>query len=200
MNPANPLDPLIRQFASLPSIGRKSAARIVFHLLNQSADLSQSLGQRLIELHEQIRHCQRCGNYTSSGEICSICSDSSRSCQRLCIVEHIQDLYTIEGAQSYDGYYHVLHGVLSPLNGVGPEQLQINKLLQRIEDEGFTEVILATNPTLEGDATAIYIKQLLADKGDILVSRIASGLPVGGDLEYADRLSIMRALESRFSF
>ncbi len=195
----NPLDPLIRQFSSLPGIGRKSAARIVFYILNAPEQQAQQLGQSLVELHQQIQHCPDCGNYMAVGStsVCHICTNLHRNPEKLCIVEHIQDLYTIEGSQTFDGYYQVLHGVLSPIDGVGPEQLGIPQLLKRVEQQGFREIILATNPTLEGDATAIYIKQQLADK-IITLSRIASGLPVGGDLEYADRLSVARALESRY--
>ncbi|WGK69589.1 recombination mediator RecR [Candidatus Haliotispira prima] len=205
----NPLDPLIRQFSGLPGIGRKSAARIVFHILNSGPELAQHLGQSLQELHEQIQHCPNCGNYMevtreteTENQFCTVCLNPQRNPEKLCIVENIRDLYTIEGAQTFDGYYQVLHGTLSPIDGIGPEQLGIHRLLERIRNQGFREVILATNPTLEGDATAIYIKQQLAalqtNGGPLAVSRIASGLPVGGDLEYADRLSVARALESRY--
>lgn len=198
----NPLEPLIAQFAGLPGIGRKSAARIVFHLLNQRPELSRALGQSLLSLHEEISHCCKCGNYVKGSEICNICADSARNGSKICVVEQIQDLYTIEKAQIFDGYYYVLHGVLSPLNGVGPEQLKLGKMLEYIQNSGFEEVIIATNPTLEGDATAIYIKQQIGEfcSAEISVSRIASGLPVGGDLEYADRLSVARAIGSRYSF
>ncbi|MEM9423474.1 MAG: recombination mediator RecR [Spirochaetota bacterium] len=195
----NPLDPLIRQFSGLPGIGRKSAARIVFHILNSPSEQAQSLGRSLVELHRKIQHCPNCGNYMAAApeELCGICTDSRRNPEKLCIVENIQDLYTIEGSQTFDGYYQVLHGALSPIDGIGPEKLGIPRLLERIRAQQFHEIILATNPTLEGDATAIYIKQALASE-NVTVSRIASGLPVGGDLEYADRLSVARALESRY--
>ncbi len=205
----NPLDPLIRQFSSLPGIGRKSAARIVFHILNSEPALARQLGKSLQDLHRQIQHCPNCGNYVQvtspdTEKLCNICTDSQRDPEKLCIVENIQDLYIIEAAQTFTGYYQVLHGTLSPIDGVGPEQLGLPRLLRRIQQQGFREIILATNPTLEGDATAIYIRQLLAnvqvDGEAIAVSRIASGLPVGGDIEYADRLSVARALESRYRF
>ncbi len=205
----NPLDPLIRQFSSLPGIGRKSAARIVFHILNSGPEQARGLGEALSRLHQEIQHCPNCGNYMKvnrqniDDSFCTICSDPQRNPEKLCIVENIQDLYTIEAAQTFDGYYQVLHGTLSPINGIGPEQLGLPRLPERIRSQGFREIILATNPTLEGDATAIYIKQQLAALADdaaepLAVSRIASGLPVGGDLEYADRLSVARALESRY--
>lgn len=200
----NPLDPLIRQFAALPGIGRRSAARILFHILGTGPEQARQLGRSLLELHQKIQHCPSCGNYMHTEQpaaLCAVCSNPQRNAEKLCIVENIQDLYTIEEAQSFSGYYHVLHGALSPINGVGPAQLGIPRLLERIQNQGFREIILATNPTLEGDATAIYIKQqllALPAENALAVSRIASGLPVGGDLEYADRLSVARALESRY--
>ena len=198
----NPLDPLIRQFSALPGIGRRSAARILFYILGTGPEQARQLGRSLLELHQKIQHCPGCGNYMQVEQpLCAICSNPQRNPEKLCIVENIQDLYTIEEAQSFSGYYHVLHGALSPIDGIGPAQLGIPRLLERIQGQGFREIILATNPTLEGDATAIYIKQqilALPVENALAVSRIASGLPVGGDLEYADRLSVARALESRY--
>jgi recombination protein RecR len=191
----NSLDRLVQQLGRLPGLGRKSALRLGYYLLRSDASLSNQLGHLLLELKEKIRPCQICGNYTEE-TVCDICQDLRREDQTICVVEQAQDIAVLEASHEFRGRYHVLHGVLAPLDGVGPEQLNLSSLVRRVRDGRIEEIILATNPTLEGDTTALYIKQLFA-QNDILVSRLALGLPVGGDLEYADRLTLARSLKGR---
>jgi recombination protein RecR len=191
----NTLDFLVESFSRLPGIGKKSAARIAAHLLKADQSYLQSFAHQILTLQEKIRPCSVCGAYTEE-DPCPICSDSSRDKTLLCVVEQPQDAATIEASREYRGLFHVLGGLLAPLDGVGPENLRIRDLVGRIREGGFSEVILATNPTMEGDTTAFYIRQLLADAG-VAVTRLASGLPVGGDLEYADRLTLSRSFRGR---
>ena len=194
----NTLDNLITLLSRLPGVGKKSAARMAYSLLKGDEDFNRKLGQSISELQERIHKCRICGNFTEE-DICEICSAPDRDSAFLCVVEESQDVKMIESTGEYKGYYHVLHGVLSPLDGIGPGELGFDKLIERIDNSGVKELILATNPTLEGDSTALYIRHLIKDK-KIITTRIASGLPVGGDMEYADQLSISRALKGRMTF
>lgn len=193
------LDQLIKEFSRLPGIGKKSAARIVYHLLRSKPENSKNLAALLDTLHDSIKTCSVCGSYTES-DPCEICSNPSRDRSVVCVVEQSQDVQTIEATREYNGLFHVLKGVISPIDGVGPEDLTIRKLLNRIkspsDNEEIKEVIIATNPTVEGDTTALYLLKLLADSG-VTVSRLASGLPAGGDIEYADTLTLTRSLKGR---
>lgn len=188
------LEKLITILALLPGIGKKSARRIAFHLL-KNPDLNQKLQEALAQVHKQLRLCPVCFNITER-EICSICADATRNPKTVCVVEAPADLLVIEQTGQYHGRYHILNGVISPIDEITPEKLHIKELLERVKKENITEVIIATNPTTEGEATAIYIAQLLKPLG-IRVSRIARGLPVGSALEFADRETIARALEGR---
>jgi recombination protein RecR len=191
----NSLELLIKNLSKLPGIGKKSASRIAYYLLNSTSGFNEILGKEIIEIQIKIKKCSICGNYTEE-EICDICSSDNRDRSILCIVEQSQDIMTIESTGEYKGLFHVINGVLSPLDGIGPEELQLGKLVNRVIKEDITEIIIATNPTLEGDSTALYIAHLFNDK-DVTITRIASGLPVGGDFEYADKLSISRAFKGR---
>ncbi len=191
------LDRLINNFSRLPGIGKKSAARIAYWLLETDRGYIDSFSKDLGEIRDHIVRCRECGNYAES-DLCEVCDSPVRDRTLMCVVEQSRDVATVEATGEFRGLYHVLHGVLSPLDGVGPEELGLGKMRSRIKSEGVTEVIVATNPTLEGDSTALYIMKMLSDNG-IRVSRIASGLPVGGDMEYADKLSVARALRARQS-
>ncbi len=189
------LDRLITSFSRLPGIGRKSASRIAYWLLETDRGFVESFSNDLGEIRDHIVRCRECGNYAES-ELCDVCDSPVRERTLMCVVEQSRDVATIESTGEFRGIYHVLHGVLSPLDGVGPEELGLGKMRARIKKEGVSEVIVATNPTLEGDSTALYIVRMLSEDG-IRVSRIATGLPVGGDMEYADKLSVARALRAR---
>ena len=190
-----PLQRLVDELARLPGVGRKSAQRMAFHLLSIDDADARRLGQAIIDLREQVRHCRRCFNVTASEE-CVICRDPRRDPAVLCVVERPQDIVVVERTQEFRGRYHVLGGSLSPINGIGPDQLRIPELRSRISDEQVTEMIVATNPTVEGDATAMYLAREFKPAG-VRVTRLASGLPVGGDLDYADELTLGRALVGR---
>jgi recombination protein RecR len=189
------IDELTSELARLPGIGRKTALRLTYHLLRQPAAQSRRLAEALVSLTERVRQCDRCHNLTES-PLCGLCADPRRDGALLCVVEEASDIASIERAGEFRGLYHVLGGRLSPLDGVGPDDLTIGSLLARIEPEGVREVILATNPSLEGEATALYVQRQLAGR-EVKVTRIARGLPVGGDLEYADGVTIAQALAAR---
>ncbi len=189
------IDELITELARLPGIGRKTAQRLTFHLLQQPSDQVSRLAAALTGVVERVRPCGECGNL-SEVEQCGICSDPTRDGALLCIVEEPSTVSVVEKATSFRGRYLVLGGRLSPIDGIGPEQLRMGLLRRRIEAGGLREVILATNPSLEGEATSTYIQQLLAGKG-IRVTRLARGLPVGGDLEYVDGVTLSHALQAR---
>jgi recombination protein RecR len=190
-----PLQRLIDELSRLPGVGRKSAQRIAFHLLSIDDTDARRLGQSILDLRDQVRHCSRCYNVTASEE-CTICRDARRDTTILCVVERPQDIIVMERTQEFRGRYHALGGSLSPINGIGPGQLRIPELRNRIPAEGITELIVATNPTVEGDATAMYLAREFKPAG-VKVTRLASGLPVGGDLDYADELTLGRALVGR---
>jgi recombination protein RecR len=195
-----PVARLIESFARLPGIGPKTASRLTFHLLRAPEAEARTLAAALIAVREQVVFCERCFNI-SDRPVCSICSDTGRDTTRICVVEEPLDVLALERTGEFKGLYHVLHGAISPIDGVGPERLKIRPLIERAEEasragERFAEVVIATNPTLEGEATAMYLAERLeAHVGS--VTRIARGLPVGGDLEYADEVTLIRALQGR---
>lgn len=189
------LERLIQAFSRLPGLGKKTATRMAFHLIKADGRYVQELAQAISGVQENIRECRECRNYTSQ-EVCGVCQDPSRDRDILCVVEQVQDLMSLNASGEFRGLFHVLHGVIAPLDGVGPEELHLPKLRSRVEKLGIKEVILATNPTLEGDTTALYISKLLGPLG-VSITRLASGLPVGGDIEYADRMTIARSLAAR---
>ena len=194
---AGPVQDLIDELGRLPGVGPKSAQRIAFHLLKLPKEDALRLATSIVEAKDRVAWCSRCFNL-SEGELCGICSDDRRDGHTLCVVEEPKDLVAVEKTGEFKGRYHVLQGAISPIEGIGPDQLRVKELLGRIEPEGVTEVILCTNPNIEGEATAMYLGRLLTPLG-LTVTRIASGLPVGGDLEYADELTLGRALEGRRS-
>lgn len=190
-----PIQDLVDELGRLPGVGPKSAQRIAFHLLKVSSEDALRLAKAIIEVKERAVLCATCFN-VAMAEQCSICANPRRDLSKVCVVEDPRDIVAVERTREFSGRYHVLGGALNPIEGVGPEQLRVRELLMRIEAEGITEVILCTNPNLEGDTTAMYLARLLKPMG-LSVTRIASGLPVGGDLEYADELTLGRALEGR---
>jgi recombination protein RecR len=190
-----PIQDLVDELGRLPGVGPKSAQRIAFHLLKVSTEDALRLAKAIIEVKERTVLCEICFNVAMAAH-CSICSDQRRDLSKVCVVEDPRDIVAVERTREFQGRYHVLGGALNPIEGVGPEQLRVRELLTRIDAEGITEVILCTNPNLEGDTTAMYLARLLKPLG-LSVTRIASGLPVGGDLEYADEPTLGRALEGR---
>jgi recombination protein RecR len=190
-----PVQRLIDELARLPGIGRKSAQRLAFHLLHVEEADALRLGTAIVELRRQVRLCSRCFNITGEEE-CSICRDPRRDPGLLCVVERAQDIAVLERTREFSGRYHVLGGAISPIEGIGPEQLRMKELVHRVETEAISEVIAATNPTVEGDTTALYLARILKPLG-VTVTRLASGLPVGGDLDYADEITLGRALAGR---
>jgi len=186
---------LIDELGRLPGIGPKSAQRIAFHLLKLPREDALRLSRAIVEAKDRVVFCHRCFNLAEAPE-CEICADPRRDPHLLCVVEEPRDIVAIERTQEFRGRYHVLQGAISPIEGIGPDQLRVKELLGRLEPEEVTEVILCTNPNIEGEATAMYLARLLGPLG-ITVTRIASGLPVGGDLEYADELTLGRAIEGR---
>jgi len=190
-----PVQRLIDEFARLPGIGQKSAQRLAFHLLNAENADAQRLADAIVDMKATVHLCSRCFNVTAEDE-CSICLDLRRDITVVCVVERAQDIPVIERTQEFRGRYHVLGGAISPIAGIGPETLRMKELVARVETEGIAEIIAATNPTVEGDTTALYLARLLKPLG-VTVSRLASGLPVGGDIDYADEITLGRALAGR---
>ena len=187
---------LIDQLGRLPGIGPKSAQRVAFHLLKAPAEDAHRLATAILEAKERVSFCERCFNLSEGGDECAICRDPRREVRLVCVVEDSQDIVAIERTQEFRGRYHVLQGAFSPIDGVGVDQLRVKELMTRVAGEDIEEVIVATNPNLEGEATAALLAKYLKPMG-VRVTRIASGLPVGGDLEYADELTLSRALEGR---
>ena len=187
---------LLEELGRLPGIGPKSAQRIAFFLLKIPGEDARRLADAIVAVKERTTLCERCFNVAESGHLCEVCADTRRDPHVVCVVEDPRDIVAVERTRQFRGRYHVLHGALSPLEGVGPDQLRVRELLGRVESEEIAEAILCTNPNLEGEATAMYLARLLTPLG-ITVTRIASGLPVGGDLEYADELTLGRAIEGR---
>jgi recombination protein RecR len=190
-----PVQTLIDELGRLPGIGPKSAQRIAYYLLKAAPDDANRLARAITEAKARVSWCRRCFN-VAQGELCGFCRDDRRDAALLCVVEEPRDIVAVERTHEFSGRYHVLQGAISPIEGIGPEQLRIKELLRRVGDESVTEVILATNPNIEGEATAMYLAKLLQPLG-VTVTRLASGLPVGGDLEYADEVTLGRALEGR---
>ncbi len=189
------IEDLVTELSRLPTIGKKSALRLTYHLLKQPPEQSRRLAQVLGTLTERVRLCERCFNLTEE-QPCTICKDPRRDAATICVVEEASDIAAVERTGEYRGVYHVLGGRLSPLDGIGPDELTVTALVQRVGAGGIREVIVATNPKLEGEATALYVQEQLSSLG-VLVSRIALGMPVGGDLEYADGVTIAQAIASR---
>ena len=194
----NALERLVGNLARLPGLGRKSASRIAYYLLRADETLVRALAEDLTLLRQTIHGCSVCGTYTDV-DPCGICTDSTRDRASLCVVEEPRDVLTIEGIHEHRGLYHVLMGAISPIDGVGPDNLRISSLIERVQRGGIREVILATNPTVEGETTALYLVKALRDTG-AKVSRIAFGLPVGGDLEFADKQTLARSFRGRSLF
>jgi recombination protein RecR len=192
---AEPIERLIDEFRKLPGVGLKSAQRLTYSILRRPREDAERLSRAILDVKDKILYCSRCNNF-SDRDPCGYCINTARSAETICIVEEPNDILAIEKTREYHGQYHVLHGVLSPINGVGPEQLMLKNLLERLRDGNVKEIILATNPNVEGEATAIYIAKLLKPIG-LKVSRIALGVPVGSDLEFADEVTMSKALEHR---
>jgi len=193
------LEKLIAQFSRLPGIGQKSATRVALYVLRSKDELAESLAKSLLEVKEKIRFCSICFNLTDD-DPCPICCDENRSDGTICVVEGPGDQLALEDSGAFKGRYHILHGVLSPLDGIGPEDLKIGELLGRLDKEGIKEVILATNPTTEGETTASFLVKLLSERDrNIKTTRIALGVPMGGDLKYLDRMTIEHAMRSRIA-
>ncbi len=190
-----PLTELISQFERLPGIGKKTAGRLAYSILNQPPERAKKFAEALINAREKIHFCKCCQGFTDK-DICAICNDITRDKSVICVVAEAKDIFTFEKTREFSGLYHVLHGLISPLDGIGPDQLKIKELMARLSDGDITEIIMATNPTVEGEATASYISRLVKPMG-IKVTRLAYGIPVGGDLEYADEFTLARALEGR---
>jgi recombination protein RecR len=194
---AAPLSALIGELEKLPTVGPKTAARLAFHLLSASKEDAQALARAIVEVKEKVRFCSRCFSLTEA-DPCSICADPARDASSICVVGEAKDVYAIERTMSYRGRYHVLGGLISPIEGIGVGQLKIKELVDRVAADGVKEVIIATNPNAEGESTALYLARLLAPLG-VQVTRLAYGLPIGGDLDYADEVTLTRALEGRRS-
>lgn len=191
-----PLGRLINELSKLPGIGGKTAQRLAFHILSLPDKEAEALSQAITEAKQTMRYCSVCGNLTDQ-DPCAICSDQSRRRDVICVVENPRDVMAMERIKEFDGQYHVLHGAISPMDGIGPEDINLKQLIVRLQnDPGVKELILATNPNIEGEATAMYIARLIKPSG-IKVSRIANGIPVGGDLEYADEVTLLKAMEGR---
>lgn len=192
---AKPLANLIRELSKLPGIGGKTAQRLAFHIMSMSDKDAGSLSEAIVKAKRELHYCSVCGNLTDR-DPCGICEDQKRDRTRICVVEQVRDLVAMERMKEYNGLYHVLNGAISPMDGIGPEDINLKQLILRLQDPGVEEVILATNSTIEGEATAMYIARLIKPAG-IKVSRIAHGIPVGGDLEYADEVTLSKAMEGR---
>jgi recombination protein RecR len=192
---AEPLARLITEFKRLPGIGQKSAQRIAFHLLRVSRVSAEQLSQAILDVKDKLGLCTRCGNI-SDAELCQYCSDPTRNQEIICVVEEAHNIVGIESTRQYNGLYHVLGGAMSPLRGIGPEQLNIRRLVQRVGEGAVQEIVVATNPNVEGEATAVYLSKLLKPAG-MKVTRIGMGIPVGSDIEYADEVTMWKAMEGR---
>lgn len=192
---AKPLSKLINELSRLPGIGGKTAQRLAFHILSMDEKEAKGLADAIIDAKTNMKYCSVCGNLTDT-DPCAICSDPARSHETICVVETPKDVVAMERIKEFTGLYHVLHGAISPMEGIGPEDINLKQLIVRLQQEDVKEIILATNPNIEGEATAMYIARLVKPSG-IKVSRIAHGIPVGGDLEYADEVTLLKAVEGR---
>lgn len=193
-----PLTRLIEQFQRLPGIGRKTAQRLAYHVLQMPKAKAEEFSKAIIEAHEQIRYCDVCKNFTDQ-ERCTLCTDDTRNRSTICVVEDPRDVFALERTGEYKGLYHVLHGTISPVHDIGPDDIYTNELIARLQSGEVKEVIMATNATVEGELTAMYLSKLIKPMG-VKVTRLAYGIPVGGDLEYADEVTLTRALEGRGEF
>lgn len=189
------IEKLIESFEKLPSIGHKTATRLAFHMLNLNIEDTQKFINSIIEAKKNLKYCSKCFNITDT-DPCPICSSPKRDQSTICVVEDVKDVVAMEKTHEFKGVYHVLHGSISPMNGIGPEDIKIKELLERLKETDVNEIIIATNPRVEGEATAIYLSKLIKPIG-IKVTRIAHGIPVGGDLEYTDEVTLSKALEGR---
>ncbi|MBD5434593.1 MAG: recombination mediator RecR [Treponemataceae bacterium] len=192
----NAIEELVESFSRLPGIGKKSAGRITNFLLKADRNYVERFGAQMISLQEKIHPCPICGNWTEK-DPCPICSDNLRDQSVICVVEQPQDVSTIESFHEFNGLFHVLGGVICPVEGIGPDELNIAPLVRRAKESGVQEIIIATNPTVDGDVTALYLQRILSQQVSAKITRLASGLPVGGDLEYADRLTFARSFRGR---
>lgn len=192
---AKPLSKLIHELSKLPGIGGKTAQRLAFHILSMNDQEAEALAHSVLDAKKSMNYCSVCGNLTDQ-DPCAICQDASRDHSVICVVESARDVVAMERMKEFNGLYHVLHGAISPMDGVGPEDINLKQLIVRLQAEDVQELILATNPNIEGEATAMYIARLIKPSG-IKVSRIAHGIPVGGDLEYADEVTLLKAMEGR---
>ena len=195
MRYAPSIERLLEELERLPGIGPKSAQRVAYYLLRTDAESAQRLAEAIVDVKRTIHFCPRCFNF-AEGEVCGVCADPERDTSIICVVEEPRDVVAIDRTGEFSGLYHVLHGAISPIDGIGPDQLRLRELIQRLADESVAEVLIATNPNVEGETTALYLARLIKPLG-IRVTRIASGLPVGGDLEYADEVTLGRALQAR---
>lgn len=191
----NPIDRLVHELAKLPGIGERTAARLAFFIMRQPHEFASSLSRAIAEVKEKVRLCSECMNLTET-DPCVVCCDTRRNTSAICVVENPSDMMAVERTHSFRGRYHILHGALSPLDGIGPDDLKITELLRRLEHGDVNEVIVATNANVEGEATALYLSKLIKPTG-IRITRLASGIPVGGDLEYIDASTLTRAFEER---
>ncbi len=189
------IDNLIRQLSRLPGIGSKSAQRLAYHILDMPQSHTEELAEAILTARKSIHFCPVCGSYTQS-DPCAVCSDPKRSSDFLCVVKDARDVFSMEKMREFNGKYHVLHGTISPMDGIGPDDIAIKELLERVDKDKVKEVLIATNPDVEGEATAVYISKLLKPKG-VRVTRIAHGIPIGGDLEYIDEITLLKAVEGR---
>ncbi|HEY5256991.1 MAG TPA: recombination mediator RecR [Candidatus Baltobacteraceae bacterium] len=192
---AGPIQALINEFSKLPTIGSKTAARLVFYLLNRPRNQAQALSEAILAVKDKVRFCSQCHSLTED-DPCDICTDDRRDATMLCVVAEAKDIYAIERTGAYRGRYHVLGGLISPMDGIGPAQLRIKELVERIGAQSPDEIVLATNPNAEGEATALYLSRLLSPLG-VAVTRLAYGLPIGGDLDYADEVTLAKSFEGR---
>ena len=192
---AKPLNVLIKELSSLPGVGGKTAQRLAFHILSMDDARAESLADAILTAKKEMKYCSVCGNLTDQ-EPCSICSDDTRDRSVICVVETAHDVFAMERLREYRGLYHVLHGTISPMDGRGPEDINLKSLIIRLQENDIEEVVIATNPSIEGEATAMYIARLIKPSG-IRVSRIAHGIPVGGDIEYTDEVTLLKALEGK---
>ncbi len=190
-----PLGRLVNELSKMPGIGGKTAQRLAFHILSLTDEEAKALAFAISDAKESMKYCSVCGNLTDR-EPCAICSDAARRRDVICVVESPKDVMAMERIKEFDGLYHVLHGAISPMDGIGPEDINLKQLIIRLQNQDVKEIILATNPNIEGEATAMYIARLIKPSG-IKVSRIANGIPVGGDLEYADEVTLLKAMEGR---
>ncbi len=192
---AKPLSRLINELSKLPGVGGKTAQRLAFYILDMKDEGAEALASAIYDAKKMLKYCSVCGNLTEN-DPCDICSDEKRDRGLICVVETPKDIFAIERMREYNGLYHVLHGAISPMDGIGPDDIKLRELIMRLHDDEIREVIMATNPNIEGEATAMYAARLIKPSG-IKVSRIAHGVPVGGDLEYADEITLLKALEGR---